>query len=128
MAFTSPPRVRVHSPPPSPPFGIYSREKTSPNATSRLARKTARMAIIGATANAVEAAKVLLPRGTLIEKTEMAVELDAVAAFHYPGVRGWEDLDGGERSWVMSTASKKLMAKRDATLEWRHRRMMRETL
>jgi hypothetical protein len=86
------------------------------------------MAMIGATANAVEAAKVLLPRGTLIEKTEMAVELDAVAAFHYPGVRGWEDLDGGERSWVMSTASKKLMAKRDATLEWRHRRMMRETL
>ena len=84
--------------------------------------------MIGSTANAVEAAKVLLPRGTLLEKTEMAVEIDAVAAFHYPGVRGWEDLDGAEKVWVMTTASKKIVAKREATLELRHKRILQETL
>jgi hypothetical protein len=50
--------------------------------------------------NAVEAAKLLLPRASLLEMTELAHELDVVAQFHYPGVRGWEDLDSCEKAFV----------------------------
>jgi hypothetical protein len=47
------------------------------------------MALVHATNNAVEAAKLLLPRASLLEVTELAHDLDMVAQFHFPGVVGW---------------------------------------
>ena len=68
-------------------MGSRGRFNGSPG--SRSARKTARMALVHATKNAVEAAKLLLPRASLLEVTELAHELDVVAQFHFPGVVGW---------------------------------------
>jgi hypothetical protein len=59
-----------------------------------------RMAMALKEKNAVEAAKLLLPRASLLEVTELANELDVVASYIYPGVRGWEDLDPYEKAHV----------------------------
>ena len=50
--------------------------------------------------NAVEAAKLLLPRASFLEVTELANELDVVASYIYPGARGWEDLEPLEKAHV----------------------------
>ena len=81
------PRRHIPSPPTLSPIGTKGKFDGSPG--SRSARRTARMALVHATNNAVEAAKLLLPRASLLEVTELAHDLDMVAQFHFPGVVGW---------------------------------------
>ena len=66
----------------------------------RSAKRTARLALALKETNAVEAAKLLLPRASLLEQTEFAHELDVVAHFYFPGGRGWEDLDACDKPYV----------------------------
>jgi hypothetical protein len=74
----------------------------------------------------VEAAALLLPRATLLEKTELAAELDEVAVFHFPGVEGWRDLDSDEMQFVWTAAGKRLEARREANKARRYQRMMHQ--
>jgi hypothetical protein len=58
------------------------------------------MALVGEATTSEEAAKLLLPRANMIERAELAGELNVVAAFHYPGARGWHDLEASEKPLV----------------------------
>jgi hypothetical protein len=95
---------------------------------TRGARRTARMAVVHQADNAVAAANLMLPRATLLERTELAVELDAVAAFHYPGVSGWADLTSSEKVMVWPVAGKRLQARREALKTMRHQRFIQQTM
>lgn len=76
----------------------------------------------------MEAAKLLLPRAALLERTELANELDAVAIFHYPGTTGWGDLDAHERQMVQVAACKRIHARREANRAMRHQRLVHEAV
>ena len=67
---------------------------------SRSAKRAVRMALVGEAKTSAEAAKLLLPRANSMERAELAKELNDVAAFHYPGARGWHELDASEKPLV----------------------------
>jgi hypothetical protein len=60
--------------------------------------------------------------------TELAHKMDVVAQFHFPGVRGWEDLEPSEKTFVQCAAGRRLNARREANRASQHSRWIADAV